>query len=187
MAMATPTIAILGAGPSGLTLACILSIHKIPYVVFERDDSGTATGQGGSLDIHAETGQLALKECGLFDEFQKLARYDDQAFKAVDKEGNVLADHQPGKDEYGRPEIDRTTLRGLLLKAVPEGNIRWGKKVESVEKEDCGTSVVKFTDGSAEGGFNLVVGADGAWSRIRSLVRLLFISMWPRKTRFRRS
>ena len=74
----TPPIAILGAGPSGLTLGRLLDMAGIDFVIFERDVSAaSAWGRGGSgtLDLHEGSGLLALQEAGLFEEFKKKARY----------------------------------------------------------------------------------------------------------------
>lgn len=74
----TPPIAILGAGPSGLTLGRLLHLAGIDFVIFERDASAAlAWGRGGSgtLDLHEGTGLLALQEAGLFEEFKRKARY----------------------------------------------------------------------------------------------------------------
>jgi len=74
----TPPIAILGAGPSGLTLGRLLHLADIDFVIFERDPSAaSAWGRGGSgtLDLHEGSGLLALQEAGLFEEFKKKARY----------------------------------------------------------------------------------------------------------------
>jgi hypothetical protein len=57
-------ILVLG-GPAGLTLARILQANGISCTVYELDSSRDARGQGGSLDLHPETGQLALREAGL--------------------------------------------------------------------------------------------------------------------------
>lgn len=172
MPTATPAIAILGAGPSGLMLARLLEVKQIDYVVFERDDSATAVGQGGTLDIHTGSGQTALQKAGLFDKFKALARYDGQAFKVVDKDGNEVLNMTPdGRED--RPEIDRKELRQLLLDSVPAGRIRWGHRVESVYRDESGSMAVRFDGGRVEEGFRLVVGADGAWSKARSLVRII--------------
>lgn len=74
----TPPIAILGAGPSGLLLGRLLHLASIDFVIFERDaSSASAWGRGGSgtLDLHEGTGQLALEEAGLLDDFKQKARY----------------------------------------------------------------------------------------------------------------
>jgi 2-polyprenyl-6-methoxyphenol hydroxylase-like FAD-dependent oxidoreductase len=74
----TPAIAILGAGPSGLTLGRLLHMAGIDFVIFERDaSSASARGRGGSgtLDLHEGSGLLALQEAGLFEEFKRKARY----------------------------------------------------------------------------------------------------------------
>jgi 2-polyprenyl-6-methoxyphenol hydroxylase-like FAD-dependent oxidoreductase len=65
----TPTIVIVGAGLSGLICARILRQHGSAVTVYEMDPSDTARQQGGSLDIHTDTGQVALKEAGLYDDF----------------------------------------------------------------------------------------------------------------------
>lgn len=84
--------------------------------------------------------------------------------------GEVRLKHGEG-EETDRPEIDRRDLRVLLLNSVPHEKIQWGTKIESVQKETDGMMSVHFTDGSKESGFRLVVGADGAWSKARRLVR----------------
>jgi len=166
-------IAILGAGPSGLTVARLLTVKNIPYKIYDRDTSpaGSGLSQGGTLDIRTEGGQLALRECGLFDQFQAVARYEGQAFRAFDKDGQVIWDKgAEGRDEM--PEIDRRVLRDLLLGSVPEGNVRWGMKVEEIFRGGDGKMAVRFADGGVETGFGLVVGADGAWSKTRTLVSI---------------
>jgi 2-polyprenyl-6-methoxyphenol hydroxylase-like FAD-dependent oxidoreductase len=73
-----PSIAILGAGPSGLTLARLLHLAGTDFTIFERDISvASAWGRGGSgtLDLHEGSGLLALQEAGLLEEFKKRARY----------------------------------------------------------------------------------------------------------------
>lgn len=164
------TICILGAGPSGLTLARLLDMHQIDYAIFERNDSPDAVGQGGSLDIHKNSGQLALKEAGLMEVFNQHARYDGQRAEMVDKNGNLVwLREDEGQDD--KPEIERKDLRALLLDSIPAEKIRWDHRVESVERAEDGLLSVKFTNGKVESGFKLVVGADGAWSKVRPLVR----------------
>ena len=53
-------IAVVGAGPGGLTLARLLHVAGIKTSLFERESSATKRPQGGTLDLHTESGQLAL-------------------------------------------------------------------------------------------------------------------------------
>jgi flavin-dependent dehydrogenase len=59
--MSPGRIAIIGAGPGGLTLARILHISGLDVVIYEREAFGGVRPQGGSHDIHADSGLYALK------------------------------------------------------------------------------------------------------------------------------
>ena len=76
-----PRIAIVGGGPAGLLLACRLQQVGRAVQVYEADASPDARAQGGMLDLHAATGQAALRSAGLFASFQQLARYEDQGMR----------------------------------------------------------------------------------------------------------
>jgi 2-polyprenyl-6-methoxyphenol hydroxylase-like FAD-dependent oxidoreductase len=167
--MTTPAIAIVGAGPCGLTIARLLECKGIEdYVVFERDESPSLSRTGGSLDIHAESGQRALRECGLFDKFTKKARYEDTVFAIADQKGDRLLEVGQGRDA---PEIDRAELRQLLLESVPQHKIKWDHALQSVMRGEGGRHVLQFKNAPTTSGFKLVIGADGAWSKVRPVVR----------------
>lgn len=170
----SPSIAIIGGGPCGLTLARLLERKGIDYVVYERDESDVSVRRGGTLDIHAETGQLALKEAGLFEEFLKYARYEDTVFKIANQQGERV--YQPPEDgRRDAPEIDRIQLRQILLDSIPSEKIRWNHVLKSITTNKDGHRVLEFTNGTSVSGFKLVVGADGAWSKVRASVRLSFL------------
>ena len=160
-----PSIAIIGGGPGGLMLARLLQIGGLAPVLFERDMHAEERPQGGSLDLHRETGLRAIRRAGLEDAFQAHARPEDQGDRLYDPDGNILFDHDGEGDE--RPEIDRTALRQILLDALVPGIVRWGSKVAAiVPAGDCWRVMVNEM---AED-FDIVVGADGAWSRVRPLL-----------------
>lgn len=70
-----------------------------------------------------------------------------------------------------RPEIDRVLLRALLLDSLADDSVRWGMKLVRVEPHpEDETYNLHFASGQIETGFDLVVGADGAWSKVRPLV-----------------
>ncbi|MBR0897477.1 FAD-dependent monooxygenase [Bradyrhizobium tropiciagri] len=160
-------IAIVGAGPGGLTLARLLHVAGIKTRLFEREASANARPQGGTLDLHAESGQLALARAGLTDGFLRIARYEDQGSRLYDGDGQLLlADDDMTGD---RPEVDRTALRDLLLQSLPPDAVAWGHGLREVSPRDDGRYDLIFDDGR-EGPFDLVIGADGAWSQVRPLV-----------------
>ncbi|RDW63322.1 hypothetical protein BP6252_10867 [Coleophoma cylindrospora] len=165
--MTAPPIAIIGGGPCGLTLARLLQQKGIDYIIYERDQSESTSRRGGCLDIHAETGQRAIKECNLFDEFKKYARWESTVLTLADKHGEKLSSVGEGRDA---PEIDRVELRQILLDSIPKEKIHWGHVLKSVKRGDDGTPSLEFADGSTRSGFKLVVGADGAWSKVRSMI-----------------
>ncbi len=165
--MTALAIAIIGAGPCGLTLARLLECKGIDYVVYERDESENSNRVGGSLDIHQNTGQHALREGGLFDEFKRYARYDDTAVAIADKFGKRLLQFGQGRDA---PEIDRSDLRQILLDAIPKDKIKWGHALTSASVGEDSRPVLRFANGVVLSGFKLVVGADGAWSKVRRMV-----------------
>ena len=168
-------IGIIGAGPAGLTLARLLQRKGMSCTIFELDTSPEKRDQGGSLDLHPEDGQLALKEAGLFEQFLKYARTEGEARKQVAATGEVLWDDndttpKPDPGTVGdRPEIDRIHLRSLLLDSVQPGTVRWGTKLLEVIPAEGDTYDLRFTN-STEKGFDIVVGADGAWSKVRPLL-----------------
>ena len=165
--MAAPTVAIVGGGPCGLTLARLLECAGIDYVVYERDQSENSNRAGGSLDIHPATGQHALREGGLFEEFKRYARYDDTVFTLADKLGKRLLQLDQGRDA---PEIDRSDLRRILLEAIPKDKIKWGHDLKRAAIGEDNRPVLQFTNGVVLSGLKLVVGADGAWSKVRPMV-----------------
>nr|WP_104790777.1 NAD(P)/FAD-dependent oxidoreductase [Streptomyces sp. QL37]PPQ61396.1 FAD-dependent oxidoreductase [Streptomyces sp. QL37] len=161
-------VTIVGAGIGGLVLARVLHVHGIASAVFDLDADRHARTQGGMLDIHGETGQAALRAAGLYEEFRARVHPGGEAARVVDKRGRVLFDHKD--DGNGdRPEIDRGDLRDLLLDSLPEGTVRWGAKVSGAEPLGDGRHTVTLADGTTFT-TGLLIGADGAWSRIRPLL-----------------
>ncbi len=161
-------VSIVGAGLGGLTLARVLHVHGIPATVYEAEPAAEARTQGGQIDIHEHNGQRALEAAGLTDEFRAIIRVGGEASRMIDPQGAVLLD-EPDDGTGGRPEVLRGDLRRILLDALPDETIRWGRKVSGVQPLGDGRHELMFADGSTVS-TGLLIGADGAWSKIRPLL-----------------
>jgi 2-polyprenyl-6-methoxyphenol hydroxylase-like FAD-dependent oxidoreductase len=162
--MTTP-VTVVGAGLGGLVLARVLHMHGIPVTVYEAEPSSTARRQGGMLDIHPWNGQPALEAAGLTEGFRKLILEGRESYRVLDRKGTVLLD-RPDDGTGERPEVPRGELRRLLLDSLPHGIVRWRHKARGVQALDEGRHEVSFADGTTVV-TSLLVGADGAWSRVR--------------------
>jgi 2-polyprenyl-6-methoxyphenol hydroxylase-like FAD-dependent oxidoreductase len=177
-------IAIIGAGLGGLTLARVLQVHGIAAAVFEAEAGPDARAQGGMLDIHEDSGQVALHAAELFGPFRELIMPGGEATRVLDSQAVVRMD-EADEGDGSRPEIERGQLRDLLLGGLsggpdggPDGGpaggpaggtVHWGDKVTAVRAVGEGRHEVRL-DGGATFTTDLLVGADGAWSRVRPLV-----------------
>jgi len=170
--MQTPRIAIVGAGPGGLALARMLHLRGAEASLFECEAFACSRPQGGSLDMHAESGQYAIACAGLMAEFKRIARYEDQEVRVYDKYGKLRLLDEDVTDK-NRPEVDRGQLRQMLLDSLPAGIVHWGCELSAIRPQGDGRYQLVFGDESGDElteDFDLVVGADGAWSRVRPLV-----------------
>lgn len=158
-------IAIIGAGMGGLALARVLHVHGMEAVVYERESSRHARGQGGMLDLHSDTGQQALREAGLIGQFHAIARPEGQDLRLLEPDGTLLLQlDTPDDAPPDRPEVDRADLRTMLLDSLPADAVRWGHAFRS-----AGDGLLHFADGGSAT-YDLLVGADGAESRVRPLL-----------------
>lgn len=162
-------IAIVGAGPGGLTLARLLQQSGAQVSVYERDPSRSARVQGSALDLHEDSGLAALEAAGLIDAFWANHRPDLDRLRLTDASGKILHDHPRRMSGAGqRPEIERGPLRDLLLDSLQPGTVEWDCRLDSAEMR-CEQVLLRFASGKTALA-DIAIGSDGANSRLRELV-----------------
>lgn len=144
--------------------------------VYEAYKIGNGTSEGGSLDLRRGTGLRAIEEAGLMAECLAKARPDGQDMRVTNLRGDTLYSEQ--SEEFGpenalfHPEVDRGDLNQLLRESLDAGTIRWEHKLVKVERlvenQDAGLRL-EFANGE-RAIVDFVVGADGAWSKVRPLL-----------------
>lgn len=163
-------IAILGGGLGGLMAARVLHVNGIDSAVFDLEADRHARVQGGMLDIHDHNGQKAIRSAELWEEFETIIHRGGESMRILDHTGAVLREeHDQG--QMARPEVDRGQLREMLIDALPEGTIHWGRKAVAIRDVEgpAGRREVEFADGETIT-TDLLIGADGAWSKVRPIL-----------------
>src|SRR5579875_1199732 len=107
-------VAVIGAGPVGLTMARLLQQKGVDVTVYERDKDAQTRIWGGTLDLHKESGQQVMKKAGLLETYYAMSIPMGITF--ADEQGNVLAAKKPTlENQHDNPEINRNVLRKMLL------------------------------------------------------------------------
>ena len=169
MVIENKKVAIVGGGPGGLVLARILQQRGGHVTVYERDAGPDVRVQGGTLDLHEESGLRALHEAGLMDAFRAAYRPGADRLTLTDPAARiVLEENADAGAEASRPEIDRGPLRSLLLTSLRPGTVVWDRQFVSLTRQPQGIDL-HFRNGLSAGA-DIVVAADGANSRIRPYI-----------------
>lgn len=174
MIITNKKIAIVGGGPGGLTLAKLLQLKGADVTVYERDANREVRVQGSTLDLHDDSGLKALEQAGLMDAFKTHYRPGADLMRVADSQAHVVYDQhqqeytQAFGEAHFRPEIDRGPLRDILIDSLNHGTVVWNSYIVNLVHE--GESwLLQFKDGNTEKA-DIVIGADGANSKIRKLV-----------------
>ncbi|GAA3742697.1 NAD(P)/FAD-dependent oxidoreductase [Flavobacterium ginsengisoli] len=181
-------VAIVGGGMGGLLLARLLQLQNINVKVYERDLNSKVRVQGSPLDLHDDSGLIAMEKGGLLDEFYKNIRPNASKARIVNQNLELKFDEHsitktsneeitnPSKNSLQdiskpRPEIDRSELRAILLHSLRTETMVWDSQFLSMEKENNGWRL--FFKNGINTYADLVIGADGANSKIRPYVSAL--------------
>ncbi|HLK29201.1 MAG TPA: FAD-dependent monooxygenase [Puia sp.] len=174
MLIENKSIAIVGGGPGGLTLARLLQLKGANIKLYEREFNKNARLVGSPLDMHDGSGLAAIIKAKLLEEFKKNFRHGADRMLIVNEQAEIFfSDHEnkPEQDfgsEHFRPEIDRGPLRNMLLESLQPGTVVWDSHFISMEKQNEGW-LLHFKNGSSAYA-DMVIAADGANSKIRPYI-----------------
>ncbi|KHL76301.1 2-polyprenyl-6-methoxyphenol hydroxylase [Pseudomonas putida] len=163
-------VLVVGGGIGGLCTAIALRRKNIAVDLVELQSDWTVYGVGiiQQGNVLREMSRLGLLEAYLDAAyaFEDVAIYTAEGQQLVRIPGQRLA----GPQYPANVGISRRALHKVLSETVIElgAQVRLGLSVESLEQDEAGVEVV-FTDAS-RGRYDLVVGADGLYSKVRSLL-----------------
>ncbi len=167
------TVTIAGAGLAGSLLGVMLGQRGYKVDIYERraDMRRQDIESGRSINLAlSERGIHALKLAGLMDEVEKLL---------IPMRGRMIHDLSGGTElqPYGQQpheviySVSRELLNSLMMTAAevaPDVNVHFKTKCESVDLEKKSIAFVDEDTGArSETSYEILIGADGAGSRIR--------------------
>jgi 2-polyprenyl-6-methoxyphenol hydroxylase-like FAD-dependent oxidoreductase len=162
-------IAIVGCGTAGPASAVLLARQGHEVILFERASESKAVGAGFLLQ---PSGMGVLREIGILDEVLKHAARVDR-LHVVDPGGDSLLDlryQEIGEGWFGAG-LHRPVLLHHLIGAMEHENVelRWAWEISDVTRSE-NLWTLHATEGRQCGGFDLLIVADGARSKLRDIV-----------------
>ncbi|MGL5019508.1 MAG: FAD-dependent oxidoreductase [Luteolibacter sp.] len=161
-------IAIVGCGTAGPAAAVLLRRQGHEVVLFERAEECKAVGAGFLLQ---PSGMEVLEELGILADVLAHAAKVDR-LHVLDSAGDTLLDlnyREVGQGSFGAG-LHRPVLLHHLLKAMDAAavDVRWGWEIENVSRSGNQWRL-RSADGKECDGFDLLIVADGARSKLREL------------------
>jgi len=175
------SIAVIGGGIAGLTLAVALHQRQIPVTVFEQASHFGEIGAGVSFGPNAIQA-MTICSPGIKDAFLKVSTKNgwpskrDVWFdvfngdKIVGKEAAQKAPEFQLRVKGEHAGVYRAHFLDELARLVPNGIAKFGKRLDSIiQNDDNGKLVMKFFDGTTAEA-DAIIGCDGIKSRVRQII-----------------
>jgi tetracycline resistance monooxygenase len=167
MLLTDKKVAIIGGGPVGLTMAKLLQQKGVQVTVYERDENAQTRIWGGTLDLHKDSGQLALKKAGLLENYY--AKAIPMGIIFADEQGQVLFNKKTTPDDqYNNPEINRNALRSILLESLTNDTVVWDRKCINLQNLNVKWQLQFENKPNASA--DMVIIANGGMSKVRDYV-----------------
>jgi 3-(3-hydroxy-phenyl)propionate hydroxylase len=172
-------VLIAGAGPVGMVAALRLALAGVPVTVFER--APTLTEDLRASTFHPPTLDM-LDEFGLTDGLLAqglVARHtqyrDRRAGVVAEFDMQLLAGETAHPYRLQCEQFKLTRLVHQRLLAMPHVQVRFRASVEDIAQDADGiTATVSTPEGAERHAGAYVIGADGAWSRVRQALGIEF-------------
>ncbi|MFA5328704.1 MAG: FAD-dependent monooxygenase [Prolixibacteraceae bacterium] len=171
-------ILIVGAGPSGLMMACQLALYDISFRII--DKKAEPTNYSGALIVHARSLEI-FKQMGIAEKaIQKgiIAGEIKISFNA--KKSFVIPIRNLGGEQTEFPFmllLEQSVTEKLLIQFLQERGIQVERKIELLkiqQDSDKVISVLKSEHGEETVHAKYLIGADGARSIVRKLLQIPF-------------
>lgn len=171
-------VAIVGAGPVGLTIANLLGQQGVRVVLLEAGTELIDYPRAVGVDDEA---LRVMQTIGLVDEVLPHT-IPDQKIYMVNGDRTIIAEIDPRTREFGwprrngfvQPLVDRVLLAGL--ERFPSVEVRLGTEVVDTRQDDDGVTTLTRVAGGGQGSIRTryLVGADGGSSPTRKRLGLAF-------------
>lgn len=173
-------VAIIGGGIAGLTLAIALHHRNVNIKIYEQAPKFGEIGAGVSFSPNAVK---AMKKChdGIYQAFEKVCTRNSWPSKqkvwfdylnGYDKSLKT-AGHQEAaftiSNSLGQNGVHRARFLDEMVKLLPDGLARFGKRLNSISEAGNGKLKMHFSDGS-EAEADAIIGCDGIKSKVRQIM-----------------
>lgn len=180
------TVYELEASPSIRTQGGTLDLKKesgqraLELANLTKEFEAIARPEGDAFRIAGKDGrvQFAMEGTDILDGFEAVEKAEKQRSETEKSEISQYVPEKNATNTWGdtiRPEVDRGMLRQLFLDSLAPETIKWGHKLISLSTINLPLTYpkhqLKFSNGVAITA-DVVVGADGAWSLVRSAISL---------------
>jgi 2-polyprenyl-6-methoxyphenol hydroxylase-like FAD-dependent oxidoreductase len=172
MPSASTDVLIVGAGPTGLTLATALSTRGIQTIIVDREAAGANTSRAAV--VHARTLEV-LEPIGVAERLVKLG-IKAPRFTIRDRDRILVTlrfNDLPSRYPYSLM-ISQAVTESVLRERFAElgGQVRWGQALTDLTQNDHGVIATLDTDDQIHARF--LIGADGMHSTVRERAGIRF-------------